>query len=507
MASDVGRPEGGAGRALAPPEERAPEALRVGSSAIGTDEWAAQAGVRTEGYRGRTAPLRRGWDRVPPVARLALFVAAVAAVPLLTDSGFVVRVAVNALVLGLLALGLNVVVGSAGLLDLGYVAFFGVGAYGYALLSSGQFDLHWPGEAAIAVVVVATALLGLLLGLPSRRLLGDYLAIVTLFFGQVFVELALNLDRITPPWSDRPLNVTGGPNGIAGVDPLRLLGFELAEVEHYLYLLLAVVVVVVVVLHRLDRSRTGRAWRALREDPLAAELLGIPVNRLKLFAFAAGGAIAGLAGTLFAAVQVGVFPQNFEVTLLIMVYAAVILGGAGSLAGVLLGAGVIAVVPEVLRDPANGRVVFYGLVVAALLAKVRPWPRLAAVLAATALFGFAVRTVAKAAWPEGADGAVEGTGALARAVDAWVVVPKDAEVLGNWAFVALVVAGVALTRLRGPVRHVALVPVLYLAAFVWEARLVGQPSVTRQLVVGGILVVMMNARPQGLLGTPRVEVA
>jgi len=421
-------------------------------------------------------------------------------------SQFLIRVAINALLFALLALGLNVIVGEAGLLDLGYIAFYGFGAYCYALLSSNQFHLHWPSELTILLVTVASGCLGLLLGLPSRRLLGDYLAIVTLFFGQIFVQLATNLDRFQPPWASKPLNVTGGPNGIFGVDPIRIGPVHLISQEDYLYLLLGLLTVAVVTLHRLVGSRTGRAWRALREDATAAELAGIPVRRLKLFAFAVGGAIAGLSGTAFAAVQLGVFPSNFDLTLLIMIYAAVVLGGAGSLPGVLLGAAVISVLPEVLRDPDRGRLLFYGVLLVLLLARVRPWWRPIALLAATVAFGFLIRLVAEAVWPTAVTAAGAGSDALGRALGAWVVVPTRPVAIGNAAFVLLVAALLLLTRLRPAVRTFALVPVVWLAAFVWESRLAGEPSVTRQLLVGAILVVMMNARPHGLLGRPRVEV-
>src|ERR687895_589550 len=159
---------------------------------LGTDEWVAEAETRTEQYHGFTAPARRAWDRVTPGARFALFLAVAAAFPFTTDSTFLQRVGVNVLLFALLALGLNIVVGWAGLLDLGCVAFYGFGAYAYAAVSSNQFDWHLPTPLALVIVLVSSALLGLLLGLPSRRLLGDYLAIVTLFFAQIFVVVTNN---------------------------------------------------------------------------------------------------------------------------------------------------------------------------------------------------------------------------------------------------------------------------------------------------------------------------
>src|SRR5687768_3243823 len=260
-------------------EKRAPEAPdRENRPRIGVDEWVARQGERTALRTGWAAPIVNAFERVPPWGRLALVVGLTALVPFVTDSDYVVRVAVNTVLFGLLALGLNVVVGYAGLLDLGYIAFYGFGAYGYAILSSEQFGIHWPTELTIPVVVVASALLGLVLGLPSRRLLGDYLAIVTLFFAQIFVVLTTNADRITLPWNDSPTDFTGGPNGIAGLDPMEIFGIQFGSTQSYLWLSLVVFTLVITALPLLNDSRTGRAWRALREDPLAAEVMSMPVN-------------------------------------------------------------------------------------------------------------------------------------------------------------------------------------------------------------------------------------
>jgi branched-chain amino acid transport system permease protein len=474
---------------------------------IGTDEWVAQHGERDVRYRGRLGVAQRELDRVPWYGWLAGFAAAAAALPLLTDDQYVLRVGVDTLIFMLLALGLNVVVGWSGLLDLGYVAFFGFGAYLYAILSSEQFDLHWPALATVPIVVVSSALLGLVLGLPSRRLLGDYLAIVTLFFLQIFVVIVSNSDRLTLPFVGHPVDFTGSVNGIPNVDPFRLLGYEFESNTQYYLLALALFALVLSALYLLNESRTGRAWRALREDPLAAELMGMPVNRLKLLAFAIGAAAAGLTGTIAAPLRTGVFPTDFDLPLLITIYAMVILGGAGSLAGVAVGAVVINVSLEVLTNAEHARWLFYGVILLALARLVRPWIWAAGVLVGTAILGLVVHEVAERVWERGvARGAPEGADWVTRLVDSWVLLPSRPMDIANYAYVALVAGVLALTLLRGRWRLVGLAPVLYLAAFVWENRLAEEPSITRLILLGALLVALMNARPQGLLGTARVEI-
>ena len=465
---------------------------------IGSDRWVETAESRTEGPRGWSGRGKRRWDSLPPLARLGLLVALAALVPLVVSSDFLVRIGVNGLLLALLAVGLNVSVGWAGLLDLGFVAFYGFGAYTFALLSSDQLGIHLPTLLAVPIVIVATGLLGLLLGLPSWRLSGDYLAIVTLFFSQIFLELALNFDRLG-------VDLTGGPNGISGVDPFSVLGFEFSSPTSYFYLLLVLVAVIVTMLYIVDRSRTGRAWRALRDDPLAAEVMTVPIRRLKLMAFATGAAVAGLAGSLFASFQLGVYPLNFQVQFLIVIYAALILGGSGSLAGAVAGGIVVTLVLDLLRDPSQASAAFYGVIAVTLIAKVRPWRTLAAVVAATVALGFMVHAVVGAIWPDAVTGEVQATGVFGSAIRSWVVLPEDPTTIGNWAFCALVVGVVALTRVSARTRTILLVPLLYLASFVWENRLVDEPSITRQLLLGVLLIVMMISRPHGLLGTRRVE--
>jgi ABC-type branched-subunit amino acid transport system permease subunit len=472
---------------------------------VGVDEWVAQVEQRVERRAGVSGLVVRGVGAVPAPARLALFVAFAATLPFWMGRGDLFSYGIFTLLYILLGLGLNVVVGYAGLLDLGYVAFFGFGAYFYAELSSEQYGIHWPAAISIPVVVASTALLGLVLGIPSRRLLGDYLAIVTLFFGQAFVVF---VNAANPTVAGKGL--TGGPNGIADIDPPGLFGYETATRAQQFYLLLAAVVLVLVGLHFLSESRTGRALRALREDPLAAEAMGMPVNRLKLMAFAFGAGIAGLAGCIFAAVLTAVTSGNFDLPILITIYAVVILGGVGSLTGVILGAIVINVsfqflAPENPQD--NARLLFYAVILLMLLLTLRPWWRLGAVVAAVLALGLATQAIVEAIAPSWTGGRVIEGGRLGDLVADWVIIPTGHDRFGSVAYVALVVAILALSRLRGGRRTIALVPAIYLAAIVWENSFVEQPAVARWILFGSLLVVLMTVRPQGLLGTPRVEIA
>jgi branched-chain amino acid transport system permease protein len=469
-------------------------------SPVGVDEWVARSAERREAATGWRGAVERAAGRVGWWPRLAIVALAGALIPLLGLNDFQLQVGVNALLLAMLALGLNIAVGWAGLLDLGYIAFYGFGAYAFALLSSNQLGtdgIHLPAELSIPLIMAAAAALGMLLGLPSRRLIGDYLAIVTLFFGEVFVEVVNNVD------SER----LGGPNGIPAVDPINLFGTEILTVKGYFYFALVLLLVTMAALHLLDDSRTGRAWRTVREDTLAASLMTVPVNGVKLMAFSFGAVVAALAGTIFAAQQGGVFPTDFDTPFLILIYAALILGGAGSIAGAVLGGLVLSVTLELLRNPNQAAYVFYGLILATLLARMRPWRKLAAVLAAIVAFGFAAHAVVAAISPSAVAGEIQSGGWLGSAVEHWVIVPENAKTAGNIGFVLLVCALVALAQLKGFRQTVLLVPTVYLAACVWEARLAVEPSITRQILIGAILIVMMNARPQGLLGTRRVEIA
>ena len=294
--------------------------------------------------------------RTPPriVAGIVLVAVALLVLPFaLAQIGTTwVRITNFAILYVLLALGLNIVVGFAGLLDLGYIAFYAVGAYAYALLASPQFGLHLPFWAILPIGAALAALFGVLLGAPTLKLRGDYLAIVTLGFGEIVRIFLNNLSR--------PVNITNGPQGIARIDPFSLGGIDFSRSERFLgldfsgpikyyYLLLAVALAIIVVNVRLQNSRIGRAWEAIREDEIAARAMGINTANLKLLAFAMGATFGGVAGGMFAAIQGFVSPESFVIVESVMVVSMVVLGGMGNIWGVILGALLLSFVPEVLR--------------------------------------------------------------------------------------------------------------------------------------------------------------
>jgi branched-chain amino acid transport system permease protein len=295
--------------------------------------------------------------------RLMLYVAAgliLAVAPLVMPSAYWLRIYTMTGLYVMLALGLNVVAGFAGLLDLSYVAFFGIGGYIFALLSSTHFDIHLPFLLVLPMAAFATMGFGFALGSTSMRLKGDYLAIVTLAFAQIFKLLLLNLDR--------PVNITGGVNGIYNLDPITILGFKIISPVAYSYLIWLSAIIVIFGSFRIKRSRYGRGWEAIREDELAAEVMGVNTTRMKLMAFAGGAFIAGATGTLFASFQDSVFPNNFDFPQLVIVYCMVILGGLGNIVGVIVGAILLSVLPEFLREYGAYRMMSYGLVLIVLMA-------------------------------------------------------------------------------------------------------------------------------------------
>ncbi len=263
----------------------------------------------------------------------------------------------------MLAMGLNLVAGFAGLLDLSYVAFFGIGGYIFALLSSDQFGIHLPFLMVLPVSALIAMGFGFALGATTVRLKGDYLAIVTLAFAQIFKLLLLNLDR--------PVNITGGVNGIYNFDPIHMFGVAIVTPVAYAYLIWLAAWITVAACFRLKKSRYGRGWEAIREDELAAESMGIHTTWMKLAAFAGGACIAGATGSLFASFQDSVFPNNFDFPQLVIVYCMVILGGLGNIVGVILGAVVLSILPEFLREYGAYRMMLFGLILIVLMA-IRP---------------------------------------------------------------------------------------------------------------------------------------
>jgi branched-chain amino acid transport system permease protein len=276
-----------------------------------------------------------------------------------------VRIMALAMLYVLLALGLNIVVGYAGLLDLGFVAFYAVGAYMYALLASPHLvenfpwiaemfpnGMHTPVWAVVPLAAGLAAIAGVLLGTPVLKLRGDYLAIVTLGFGEIIRVFMNNLEH--------PVNITNGPKGLDRIDGMHMFGLDfgkkleigdlvLPSVTMYYYLFLVLVVGSVVICHRLETSRIGRAWMAIREDEIAAKAMGINTRNMKLLAFGMGATFGGVSGSMFAAFQGFVSPESFSLQESVMIVAMVVLGGMGHLPGVILGAVMLAALPEVLR--------------------------------------------------------------------------------------------------------------------------------------------------------------
>ena len=290
-------------------------------------------------------------------------IAAVVIAPLVAPSDYWTGVLARICLYATLAIGLNIVVGFAGLLDLGYVAFFGIGGYIYAFLASPHFGVHLPFLIALPIATLVTAVSGILIGAPTLRLRGDYLAIVTLGFGEITYLLLIN--------GDRPVNVTNGVNGILNIDPPALAGLVAGRNTEYYYLFLGFLALGLLASARLRHSRIGWAWQAIREDELAARAMGINTTVAKLQAFAIGAALAGIGGSLLASWQRSVFPENFLFTESINILAMVILGGMGNLAGVVLGASLLVAVPEIFREFQAYRMLLFGLLLMVIMV-VRP---------------------------------------------------------------------------------------------------------------------------------------
>lgn len=328
-------------------------------------------------------------DRRALWAGYAAFALVLALLPFAVGSGLGnswLRILNFAMLYIMLALGLNIVVGFAGLLDLGYIAFYAVGAYLYALLASPQFGLHWPVWAIIPLGAALAGAFGAILGAPTLRLRGDYLAIVTLGFGEIIRIFLNNLNA--------PVNITNGPQGISGIDPFHVANVTLAKpldvagvtvpsLHAYYYLFLGLALLIVFVTIRLEDSRIGRAWVAIREDEIAAKACGINTRNVKLLAFAMGASFGGVAGGLFASFQGFVSPESFSLMESVMVLCMVVLGGMGHIPGVILGGILLTILPEIFRraaaplqqaafgkvlvDPESLRMLLFGLALIAVM--------------------------------------------------------------------------------------------------------------------------------------------
>ncbi|MGW7060319.1 branched-chain amino acid ABC transporter permease [Streptomyces sp. NPDC054904] len=339
-----------------------------------------------------TALLKSGlFDRLGTLTannrQVTLVATAAAAItfPFIQQSGDTYTlIAVNILIFATVALGLNVVVGLAGLLDLGYVAFLGVGAYAAALVSgstASAFGIHLPFWAAVIVGALASLIFGVVIGAPTLRLRGDYLAIVTLGFGEIFRIAMGNLDGTSGP------DITNGPNGIPNIPHLELFGWNFGESHNvggivlgayanYYFLMLLVMALVIVVFARAGNSRIGRAWVAIREDETAAEAMGINGFKVKLIAFALGATLAGLAGTVQAHVNSTVVPENYVFAGPVppnsaFLLAAVILGGMGTIRGPILGAALLFLIPAKLAFLQDYQLLAFGIALI-LLMRFRP---------------------------------------------------------------------------------------------------------------------------------------
>jgi branched-chain amino acid transport system permease protein len=288
------------------------------------------------GLAGRLRPYFRGFSRFLPRDSRYLYLLLILVIPLpLVSEPYVTDVGIICGIYIILALGLNVVVGFAGLLNLGFVAFYAIGAYSYALLNTRLGIGFW---SAVPISVLVTTAAGFLLAIPSIRLKGDYFALVTLGFGEI-ARLVLN------NWD----SLTKGPNGISGVAPPSFFGVSLGRLSYYYYIVLAFVLITIAVMRRVKDSKTGRAWIAIREDEIASSAMGINTLAYKLYSSAFGAFWAGIAGCLFAAKMGFVSPESFTFMESVFILCMVIIGGLGSIAGVIVGAVLLVFLPEVLR--------------------------------------------------------------------------------------------------------------------------------------------------------------
>ena len=310
--------------------------------------------------------------RAPRGLRLAVLGTVLLLVPLIDRNNAQIDFLANAGAFILLALGLNIVVGFAGLLDLGYAAFFAIGSYSYAMLASQQFNVHVPFWLMLLIAPAIAGIFGVLLGAPTLRLRGDYLAIVTLGFGEIVPQTFLNLSQYT-----------NGPNGISSLDQPSLFGHSFGfSATPYYYVMLGLIVAGILVARNLERSRLGRAWMAIREDELAARHMGIDTTVTKLSAFALGAAFAGVAGVAYAAKLDLVSPDQFQFNVSVLVLSMLVLGGMGNITGVIVGSFVLSFVNSFLLpqstniahqlgfanvDFTNYRFMLYGVILVSMM--------------------------------------------------------------------------------------------------------------------------------------------
>lgn len=278
----------------------------------------------------------------------------VVAIPAMPN--YYIRVADSVLIYVLLALGLNIVIGYAGLLDLGFVAFYAVEAYTYALLASPQFDVHLPFLLILPIAATLGAVTGILLGIPVLRLRGDYLAIVTLGFGEIIRVLLNNADGLT-----------NGPKGIIMIDRASVAGLTISSPADFYWLLLGICVLAAIFVWRLEKSILGKAWAAVREDQDAARGVGIDTTQAKLAAFAISATIGSIAGVIFGSFQRFVSPESFSLNESILIVLIIVIGGVGNILGVVIGALVLILLPEFLRDYAEYRMLLLGLLMTVLI--------------------------------------------------------------------------------------------------------------------------------------------
>ena len=341
MTADARTPPEDASAYVRAVDERAAANVALAGQGVGGP--GARPGGRPSAASALSAVLGSTWLG-PGVAAAALVL------PYLDASVYTIRIATDALIFVMLAVGLNIVVGFCGLLDLGYAAFFAIGAYTCGILTTKD---GWPLPATIPVVVLAAVVGGLVIGGPTLRLRSDYLAIVTLGFGEIIRVTATNL------------TFTGGPNGLYGIPDFGDFGLR-SDVATY-WVTAVVVCVAVLAAGRLGRGRIGRAWRFVREDEDAAEAMGIHTYRVKCAAYIAGAIFGGLAGVLFAAHQTAISPPSFNFLWSVLILMAVVLGGMGSTPGVVIGALVISLLPEVLRGAENWRYLIFGLMLIVIM--------------------------------------------------------------------------------------------------------------------------------------------